>query len=64
MIEAHAQNMLAVREQLAQRRDGMVDGEMRDQRAVLAAMAASHRDQPRHIIVGDVGDELVLAEKF
>jgi hypothetical protein len=36
----------------------------RDQRAVLAAMPAPPRHVARHVVVGDLGDELVFAEKF
>ena len=42
---------------------GVVDRERRNQRAAFTTMTAPPRHQPDHVIVADVGDDLVLAEE-
>src|SRR5262249_17798739 len=67
VIEAHAPG-LRTREQLLELLGGVVDGERRDQRSELAllathdTMAAPPGAELRHVVVGCVGEELVLAE--
>jgi hypothetical protein len=64
VVEAHAPQF-AAHEELAQRRDRVIDGERRDQWAVLAhAMPAPPRHEARHAVVINVGDEHGLAKKF
>src|SRR5262249_28043879 len=52
----------AAREQRPQRVGRVVDGERRNITTVIF-VPAPPRYQPRHVVVGDLGDELVLAEK-
>jgi hypothetical protein len=42
----------------------MVDGVRRDQRTVLAAMAAPPRDEPCNVVPGDLGKQHVFAEEL
>ena len=61
MIEAPAEQLRA-REQLAQRRDGVVDSVRRNQ-IRFAPVPAPPCHEARDVVVGDLGQELVLAEE-